>query len=222
LIIEYNEEIMKKLASTRLIILLVGLALSGCASPSKTRDKYREQGCLGGAAIGVASGAAIYGTQGAIIGSIAGCVAGILVGDYFAERKKHYASQQEAVLEETAWNREVANKLREENVQLAMQIGIYQQVVQQIEGMPMNDKQRQYFLREERDSFKQRVGNSHQSLMSRLKDELAESKQRYQQYQANANPTQLQEWQAQITALENERNQLNANIQTLLATNASF
>ena len=59
-------------------------------------------------------------------------------------------------------------------------------------------------------------------MMSRLETELAESKRRYQQYQANAKPTDSQKWHREIAALEQEKNQLNANFQTLLTMNASL
>jgi len=195
------------------------ILIAGCATSERT--KFAGQGCAGGTVIGALSGVAIAGTQGAIIGAIGGCVAGLLTGLYFAKRKEQYATQQQAILQETAWNREMAQKIRQTNIELAKSIQQYKQEVKRIKNMPMNKKTRQMVLRKEQQKFQQRFGAA-LDVASRLKMEVGKSNQRYKQYQANAAPATLAKWQTEITAFEEQGNRLDNNLNLLVSMNNSL
>ncbi len=205
------------------IILLLSAVLSSCVSSggAKEAGKFATQGCLGGVVVGGVAGAAIGGTNGAIIGAIGGCVAGLFTGLYFAERKAQYASKQTAIIEETAWNKKMAAKIRATNVELAKSIKQYKAEVIRINNMRMNDKQREMIKREEQKKFRQKFGEA-VAAAERVKVEIEISNTRYEQYQANAQPAALAEWQNEITAFEEQGNQLNQNVNILLSLNDSL
>jgi len=205
------------------IILLLSASLSGCVSSGGAKDagKFAGQGCVGGVVIGGVAGAMIAGTEGAIIGAIGGCVAGLFTGLYFAERKAQYASKQTAIIEETAWNKQMAAKLRATNVELAKSIKQYKAEVLRINNMRMNDKQRQMVKREEQKKFRQQFGAA-LSAAKQVKVEITTSNTRYEQHQVNAQPEALEEWQNEITAFEEQGNKLNQNVNILLSLNDSL
>jgi membrane protein involved in colicin uptake len=202
--------------------ITLSLLVAGCASTGITeRSKFAGQGCLGGVVIGAVSGAAVAGKEGAIIGAIGGCVAGLFTGLYFAKRKEQYASQQQAIIEETAWNRKMAQKLRQTNAELAKSIRQYKQEVERIENMEMNKKQREWVKREQKKLFQQRFSDA-LAAAEQLKVEVDKSKKRYQQYQAGANPAKLEEWQTEMSTFEEEGNRLDDKLNLLVAMNDSL
>jgi hypothetical protein len=196
--------------------LAISLLVAGCSS----LKGLNPQGCIDGTVVGSAIGGLIS-KKGAIIGAIGGCIAGLFVGDYFDKRKEQYASQQEAIFEETAWNRNMARKLRQTNAKLENSIQQYKQELERINNMRMNDKQRQWLLRKQQKRFQQQFGKT-LVIAERLKIELNKSNERYQQYQANANPAALAEWQTEITAFEQAGNRLDDKLNRLVAMNDSL
>ncbi|MEN8218997.1 MAG: glycine zipper domain-containing protein [Pseudomonadota bacterium] len=196
--------------------ITLSLLVAGCSS----MGGFKTQGCVGGAVAGGAIGALIS-AEGAIIGAIGGCVAGLFVGHYFEERKKQYASQQQAIIEETAWNRKMAQKLRQTNAELAKSIRQYKQEVERIENMAMNEKQREWVKREQKKIFQQQFSGALDAA-GRVKVEVDKSKEQYQQHQAGANPAKLEEWDAEMTAFEEEGKRLNDKLNRLVAMNDSL
>ncbi|MEN8219001.1 MAG: glycine zipper domain-containing protein [Pseudomonadota bacterium] len=196
--------------------ITLSLLVAGCSSTGG----FKTQGCIGGTVAGGAIGALIS-KEGAIIGAIGGCVAGLFVGHYFEKRKEQYASQQEAIIEETAWNRNMAQKLRQTNAKLAQSIQQYKQEVERIENMAMNEKQRKKFQGEQQENFLQQFGLA-QDTATRLKVEVDKSKEQYQQHQANADPAALAKWETEITAFEEESERLDDNLDRLVAMNDSL
>jgi hypothetical protein len=199
--------------------ITLSLLVAGCATHEER--KFGGQGCVGGTVVGGVIGAAVGGKEGAIIGAIGGCVAGLFTGVYFAKRKEQYASQQEAIIEETAWNRKMAQKLRQTNAELAKSIQQYKQEVERIKNMPMNEKQRKLLLRQQQEKFLEKFGLA-QDTATRLKEEVDKSKEQYQQHQANADPAKLEEWETEITAFEEESERLDDNLELLVAMNESL
>jgi uncharacterized protein YcfJ len=195
--------------------ITLSLLVAGCATTS-----LPIQGCIGGTVAGGAIGALIS-KEGAIIGAIGGCIAGLFVGNYFEKRREQYASQQQAIIEETAWNRNMARKLRETNAQLAKSIQQYEGEVERIKNMRMNDKMRKNLLREHKKRFEQEFGNV-LAVKQRLKTEVGESNKRYQQHQAGADPDASAQWKDQITAFEQESNRLDNKLNRIIATTDSL
>jgi len=70
---------MKRTLSLICLLTLIGLALNGCGSMSRT-----QKGAAGGGAVGAAIGAALSddNTKGAAIGGVAGAVVGGMIGNY--------------------------------------------------------------------------------------------------------------------------------------------
>lgn len=208
---------------TASIILLLSAILTSCVSSGGTKEttKFATQGCIGGVVVGGAAGAAIGGKEGAIIGAIGGCIAGLFTGVYFAERKAQYADKQRAIMEEIAWNKKMAAKLRATNAELAKSIKQYKAEVQRINNMRMNDKQRQMIKREEKKKFQQKFGVAI-AVAEQAKTEVKISKTRYEQYHDTAKPEELAEWQNGISAFEQQGNLLNQNVNLLLSLNDSL
>jgi len=204
-----------------ILAITLTLLVAGCANVRKIPGGYKTQGCLGGLVVGGVVGGAIGSKEGAIIGAIGGCIAGLFVGNYFEERQKQYASQQQAIIEETAWNRNMARKLRKTNAELAKGIQLYEEEREHINQIRMNEKQRKKFLRDQQKHFKQEFGNT-LDVAKRLQTEVDNSKTQYQQYQAGANPAASKKWKTQITAFEDEAEQLNQNFNIILAKNDSL
>jgi hypothetical protein len=205
------------------IILLLSVILSSCVSSGGTKDtaKFATQGCIGGVVVGGVAGAAIAGKEGAIIGAIGGCIAGLFTGIYFAERKAQYASKQSAIIEETAWNKNMAAKLRATNAELRKSIKQYKAEVQRINNIRMNDKQRQMVKREEKKKFRQKFSTAI-TTAEQVKVEINTSNARYEQYHDIAQPAELAEWTNGITAFEQQGNLLNQNVNLLLSLNDSL
>lgn len=201
------------------LILLLSAVLSSCVSSGGM--KFAGQGCVGGVVVGGVAGAMIGGKEGAIIGAIGGCVAGLFTGLYFAKRKAQYASKQQAIIEEIAWNKNMAAKLRATNAELAKSIRQYQAEVKRINNMRMNQKQRQMIKREEKKKFRQQFGAAI-ATAEQAKVEIKTSKTRYKKYQAAAQPAALAEWHNGITAFEQQGNLLNKNVNLLLTMNNSL
>ncbi|MCP4699146.1 MAG: hypothetical protein GY862_20180 [Gammaproteobacteria bacterium] len=200
-------------------VLGIAAVLSACTG--SVRHKFAGQGCLGGALIGAAGGAAVKGRQGAVVGAVAGCLAGAFVGFYFARRKEEYADQQEAVLKETAWNKETVRKVQRSNRQLAKNILAYEKQIKRIQTMKMNQKQRQNILRENKRNFQEQFEEARR-ILEQLQIELAESDKRYEQHKAGGDPSELQKWRGKIDELEKEKTLLKANIEMLNAMNTSL
>ncbi len=201
------------------LILLLSAVLSSCVSSGGV--KFAGQGCVGGIVVGGVAGAMIGGKEGAIIGAIGGCVAGLFTGLYFAERKAQYASKQRAIIEETAWNKNMAAKFRATNAELTKSIKQYKGEVKRINNMRMNKKQRQMIKREEKKKFRQQFGGAI-ATAEQAKVEIKTSKTRYKQHKPTAQPAELAKWQNGITAFEQQGNLLDQNVNHLLSMNNSL
>ncbi len=85
------------------LVILLGLSFSGCASIQNDGTRTRTEGTLLGTGVGAGIGAGIGallgdGTGaliGAGIGALVGGVSGYFVGDHIAKKKESYASEEE-------------------------------------------------------------------------------------------------------------------------------
>jgi chromosome segregation ATPase len=191
------------------------LALPGCANMSDT-ELTQAQGAGLGALLGAGIGAAVGGKQGAAIGAVTGAGLGYFAGYQIAQRKASYASTEQAIEEEIAWNQQFTQEVRLTNQELERSIQTHEREIAALRAQRLSYQQKQAALSGQKQSLQRQVADAQQKL-NVVERELAESGQRYNQYGGNSS-----QWRNEIARLESEKQTLESNIATLNAMNNSI
>lgn len=194
--------------------LLITLLLGGClaATQEKAEDFMKNFGVQGCAITGLVSGAVTYlitrEAKTAAIATAGGCVVGAFIGLDIKQRKDEYASREEAIREELAWNRQFVKEVRTANAQLAKDVQNYSEQLAKLRQEIAQGEATQQDLEEQQEIIAQQNADVKKTL-EQVRVALQESQQRYQQYASNGDEaTGNDEWKAEIAALEQEKQML--------------
>ncbi|MCP4696273.1 MAG: hypothetical protein GY862_05435 [Gammaproteobacteria bacterium] len=201
-------------------VALTVIMLSGCATMSDS-DKTKAQGAGVGAVLGAAIGYAVGGKKGAALGAAMGAGVGFIAGFDIAKRKEKYASKEQAIAEETEWNRKFVQEVQAANRDLRASIQTQKQEIAALKSSKASHQKKQTALRRQKTSLAKKIKSSDQKLAA-VRGELAESEQRYKEYKVSANSAEMKQWRNELAKLEKERDALQGNIQTLNAMNNSL
>lgn len=203
----------------------VCFSLSACmlAGETGTREEdqtqTKVQGTALGALLGAGIGYAVGGKEGAAWGAALGAGTGFLLGNEVAKRKNQYASQEQAIAEETAWNAQFAQQVHESNRQLAQDIRAYDQEIKQLKTALKKGQATQADLTRQKTKIADQKKQAEQALQV-VKDQLSESNQKYASYSKGGDPAATKDWKAQIGKLEKEKKTLESSITELSAMNS--
>jgi small-conductance mechanosensitive channel len=195
-----------------IMLVTVTVILSGCAKDGKIG---------GGPAIGGIGGivcttvARLSGVEKlekiAMIAAACGLV-GYALGELVEKRQQGYANREEAIQTETEIVKRQTEKYRAENQKLAQDIRHYQQKIQNLrsDNALLQDQKREVEKRRQ----------EAQSLLELVKTELDETNRQYrlQYYKGTAaDADKLKKWKTQVAQLEQEKQMLQENVDTLFS-----
>lgn len=201
------------------LLLIMIFSLSGCATDG---DKMRGTGAGAGAVIGGVLGYVLGGEQGAALGALIGAGAGFALGHEVTKRKEKYANAEEAIIGETAQVEQVTQQTRAANQQLTQDIQTNQQAIARLEADRNQGQATQAALQEQYKQVAQLRDQAQQALTA-VENELKVQQELYAEYQekaqsnASQNAGDLEKWQTKIAQLEQEKQALNSNVDTLMA-----
>lgn len=199
----------------------LAVVIGGCVTTEEGNDSTKTvmQGAgLGGVIGGIAGIWLCDGddkTQCIAAGVFAGTVAGGVLGSLVAKRKKSYASREQAVNEEIAWNREFTHKVQASNNLLKKSIAGYRKQIAKLQNSRKSGKEKRVALHAESKKLKQDVTSADDTLAT-IDTQLRESKTRHKKYGGNPHLGK------EIAALQQERDVLRSHIRELNAMNNSL
>lgn len=215
------EVAMMKIVISLALALLVG----GCATPAQqgqvnggisdsTMTKAQAAGV--GAAVGAIVGALLGDEEGALIGAAAGAGAGFLVGNEIAKRKQRYATEEEFLDAEILSTAEYNRTASQYNENLKLQIAALDQTAADLRAQYESGLADRDALQMQRSEIAAQIQTT-ETLVADLQNEheikLAIITEQKAKRAAD---------DAYIVGLEQEINQLQANIQNLQASSAEL
>ncbi|QVL50255.1 MAG: glycine zipper 2TM domain-containing protein [Thiocapsa sp.] len=213
---------LRKVLNMCVVTVVTSILVIGCVTTGEnTSDEAATtmQGAIGGAVLGTLAGAlACKGndrTKCMVIGAAAGAAAGGVFGNVIAQRKKSYASKEEALAGEIAWNQKFTKEVHAVNKTLQTKIDNRRKEITAVQKQKVSLSQRQTSLEKQSKALDQDIAAANQQIVA-VDAQLRESRSRQKQYGTNA------QLNAELAKLENERNLLNSKISTLNAMNNSL
>ncbi len=206
---------------TLIPLLLVSALLAGCSTSDdqKTRQQGAGLGAAGGALIGGIIGhQSGRGWEGAFIGAGVGAVAGDIYGQHVSQRKAEFASQEDyldaCIAEASAKHQAVLaqnQKLQNDIASLELELEI---LAATAESRTVHAER----LKQMRKHLAGQIKSSEQELGA-LNDEIALQRAVLEEEKASAPEGSIQRLEAQIAALETQRELLQENTRQLAALN---
>ncbi|WP_291323634.1 glycine zipper domain-containing protein [Desulfonatronospira sp.] len=195
---------------SRVILLLVLMAviLSGCATGSDQR-LTKAEGAAVGAAVGGLAGYLIGDGRGALIGAAAGAGLGYLVGREVAKRKAEYATQEEFLEAEAARTADYNETMRAYNAKSRQELAALEEEVESLRQAYEEGVEEKDTLLARQAEVQKRI-QENEELEEELKGELA-----IQEAIIEEESQTLPEDDPRIAALEKEVQELQANIAAL-------
>ena len=200
--------------STYKSLVMIGtaitIAVSGCAQKGETKSKqYEVQGC---ATAGLGAGLITYyknrddkdAKKKAAIASMMGCMAGAVAGYYIEKRTEEYVDAQDAARSEIARNEKYTEELQQYNAKLAKYIEDYEKQVSDIKDSNLSAQEKMEDLKKAHEIVAKHRTDATDQLRS-VEADIAETKKRYNTYQAEATTQDTDKWQANIASYEQEK-----------------
>jgi len=211
------------------MILVTGL-LAGCAGLSDTQNTTAESTLIGtgaGAAVGAGVGALVGGGRGAAIGAgvggVVGAGTGYVWGSHVASKRAEYARQEEYVEALRASARETQERTRQYNAALTADI---QRLDRETARLVQQYKQRRIpksALQRSRQETAAKLAEAEQQLQQ-VESEIQIQQRALQQEQDLARttrvPSHMRAMHAEIRQLEQQRDVLEQQVQTLASIDA--
>lgn len=192
------------------------LAMTGCAGMDDSTQTTLQGTAVGGVAGALVGALTCKGDSKCIAAYTAGgMVAGTVAGFAISKRKQTYASKEEAISEEIAWNQKFTQEVQTENQSLKRKIAAHKTEIAQAKRSTKSLQQRQVALNQTSRALEQDIRTANQQLAS-VNKELDESKRKRQQYGSDP------KWQREIVKLEKARDGLRSNVNTMTAMNGSL